>query len=450
MSAEEQLLQHLLATAEEDLPAEARAALRPLLADTLAVMLAGLRAPVARPLAAAAARWSSGTAPFARGLPAAPQELALVLAFAIHDQEYDAVHEAAVVHPLAVLLGALLPELAARAEPLPGRAFATALALALDAAAALGQTATQPMRFFRPAMASALAATLALARLRGFDHDAARRALGLALCQLSGTLQAHVEGTPGLALQMGFGAAAARRAADLAELGSEGPRAALSGAFGYFALFEPDPDLRPLAALRPGAAALEISLKPWPTGRAAHAALDALSALLMRGEDGAAVRALRLTAPPLVARLVGRPWRPEMSANYARLCLPYLATRLLLDRRLDLSSFAPEALAQPAPERPRVEVIAEAGADPNALAPQRLEVSYADGRAETLIVHRALGHPERPLSGRERAAKIRHCLQFAGLPGAAEVSLYRAVELLLAGEDARQALAEIPWPEPLP
>lgn len=448
MKAEEAVLRHVLATPREAVTDQTIAALRVLLADTLAVMLAGLAAPVARPLRAALTYWGGETA--ASGLPAASHDRALTLAFAVHNQEFDAVHEEAVVHPLAVLGGALLAELASRKEPLPGHAFAAALALALDVAAALGRAATQPMRFFRPAMASALAATLAIARLRRFDEDAARRALGFALCQLSGTLQAHVEGTPALALQMGFAAAAARRAADLAEAGSEGPREALSGAFGYFAIYEPDADLSVFATLAPGSAALEISLKPWPTGRAAHATLDALSRILARGEEGARVLAVEVHTPPLVARLVGRPWRPGMSVNYARLCLPYLVHRLLSDGRLDLESFAPAALAEPPPQRTRVEVQADPAADPNALAPQRVHVTYTDGRRETILIEEALGHPKRPLSGRERAAKVRHCLRFAGLPATAETALYRAVETLIAGDDARLALSELPWPEPAP
>lgn len=451
MKPEDLLLRHLLATSEEALVDQAHATLRVLLCDTLAVMVAGLTAPVARPLAAAQSRWCAGSSTVAtRSLPTAPHELALVLAFAVHDQEFDAVHEEAVVHPFAVLTGALLAELSAARRAICGRHVAAALLLALDVAAGLGRTATQPMRFFRPAMASSLAATLALARLRGFDADTARRALGLALCQLSGTLQAHVEGTAGLALQMGFAAAAAQRAADLAELGCDAPRAALSGAFGYFALYEPEPDLSRLEDLRPGAAVSEISLKPWPTGRAAHAALGALEEILARGEEGAEVSAIRLEAPPLVARLVGRPWRAGMSVSYARLCLQYLADRLLRDRRLDLFSFPPEALAKPPPERPRIEVSAQPDGDPNALSPQRLHIEYGDGRTETRLIDEALGHPTRPLSGRARAAKIRHCLAFAGLPAAAEIQLYRAVECLLGDGDARLALAEIPWPETAP
>ncbi|MDW8480220.1 MAG: MmgE/PrpD family protein [Xanthomonadales bacterium] len=445
MSPERQLVRFALGTGGEALRPEAREALGVILADTLAVMLAGLRAPVAAPLHRSLERWGTMRGP----LPASAPDAALLLAFAIHNQEFDAVHERAVVHPLATLGGALLAELRGATRPLPGPEWAAALALGIDLAAALGRTATRPMRFFRPAMASGLAATLVLSKLRGLDEVRAERALGLMLAQLSGTLQAHVEGSPALALQMGFAAAAAQRAVDLAAAGCEGPREALGGTFGYFALYEPEADLGPLAALEPGRALLELALKPWPTGRAAHGALTALEDFLAEGGRAETLAELRLEAPPLVARLVGRPWRPEMGPNYARLCLPWLAARLLAEGRLDLGSFSPAALASP-PGDPALAVLAAAEGDPNALGPQRLVLGFRDGHRREIAIEAALGSPSRPLDGRRRAAKIRHCLAHAGLGAEAEIGLYRAVSVLVEGQDARAALELLPWPEPLP
>ena len=51
-------------------------------------------------------------------------------------------------------------------------------------------------------------------------------------------MQAHVEGTPALGLQIGFNARAAINAVDAAEAGLAGPHDVLTGPFGYFALFE--------------------------------------------------------------------------------------------------------------------------------------------------------------------------------------------------------------------
>src|ERR687891_647213 len=88
--------------------------------------------------------------------------------FQIHNSEYDCVHEAAVVHPMAVLLAATMAH-AERAGGVSGRDLLSAIALGVDVAAGLGVASKAPLRFFRPATAGALAATAAIGRLRGFD-----------------------------------------------------------------------------------------------------------------------------------------------------------------------------------------------------------------------------------------------------------------------------------------
>jgi 2-methylcitrate dehydratase PrpD len=69
----------------------------------------------------------------------------------------------------------------------------------------------------------------------------------------------------------------------------------------------------------------ELSCKPFPSGRATHGGIDAWQRL-MREEDITAERvvALRFCAPPLTARLIGRPITKLMTPNYARLCLQYV------------------------------------------------------------------------------------------------------------------------------
>ena len=127
----------------------------------------------------------------------------------------------------------------------------------------------------------------------GFDEEALINAFGAVLGQLSGTMQAHSEGSLLLALQIGFNARNAVVACDLAANGLVGPRHLLEGPFGYFPLFEGDYDLAPvLRELGKVWRVGEVALKPFPSGRATHGVLDGVLALmqehrLRRGRRGA-------------------------------------------------------------------------------------------------------------------------------------------------------------------
>ena len=391
--------------------------------DTLAVGAAGARAPFSAGLASTALGWG---APTGRGcavigrsdirLPAAGA--AFVNAYQIHGQEFDCVHEPAVVHPLATIVAALLAE-AERSGPYDGETFLTALSAGVDVAVGLGLAAKSPLKFFRPATAGVFGCVAALARLKGMSREAALNAMGYALAFASGTMQAHVEGLPTLPIQVAAAARSSIQAIDLAELGMPGPRGAIDGPFGYLSLFEDEADLEPvLAQLAMRRRIVEVSWKPFPTGRAAHGAIVATRRLA--AEHGlTADNLVRLTyqAPPLIKRLVGRPIRPSMTVAYARLCFPYLAGVVLQQGAVGLGDFTTERLNDPAIHAlgARIEVITDDNADPAAFTPARAVAALSDGRETSVTVEAQLGSPGNPLSSEEHLAKAQACLAFADL-----------------------------------
>jgi 2-methylcitrate dehydratase PrpD len=264
------------AHAPHTLPPQVRADAERLLADTSAVGAAGAVSPEAAKLLGAVNNWgigidarllSGGTAP----APAA----AFFNGFAIHCLEWDAVHEPAVVHALSVVTAALLAA-SDRAGGSDPETFLTALAVGVDVASGLGLSATGPMRFFRPATAGVIGAALAVARLDGCTRTQMADVLGLAYSFAGGTMQAHVEASVALPLQIGRAAQAAVQAVDLVKAGMDGPHDVLEGPFGYHALIEP----LDLSRYTPGAPwrISEVSIKPFPSGRASHGALGALQA----------------------------------------------------------------------------------------------------------------------------------------------------------------------------
>lgn len=378
------------------LPSQVRGDALRLLGDTLAVMAAGSAS-----VEAAEVRSVCADPAFASG-------------FAIHCLEWDAVHEGAVVHALSVVTAALLAVSHRRGGCMPDD-FLSALAVGVDIASGLGIAATGPMRYFRPATAGVIGAALAAARLEGLGARQMADVLGLAYSFAGGTMQAHVEASIALPLQIGRAAQAAVQAVDLASAGLTGPHDVLEGPFGYAALFEP----LDLARYVPGAPwrISEVSIKPFPSGRASHGALAALAALVR--DEGLAlddVASITLVAPPLIARLVGRPWYAEMTPAYARLCLAFLAPLILRDGLIDPRAFTPATFADPLIARLAacVRVEDDGSGDGNAMTPQRLVAALADGRRIECAIPATLGSPGAPMDAATATIKYRLCRALAG------------------------------------
>lgn len=436
--AERALLRHVLETPDGAIPAAAREAARVFMLDTLAVGIAGTAREDQPGIIAAASRWGAGAEATVWGegarLPA-PQA-AFVNAFQAHALEFDAIHEPAVVHAVTPTLGAALAE-AERQGGVSGARLVAAVVFGLELACTIGAAARGPMRFFRPATAGMFGAYGAVARLRGFDLAMGAAGAGLLLGQIPGTMQAHHEGGMALAVQMGFAAGAGLRAADLAEAGARGPVAWLTGASGFLAMTEPEHDLVPgLAALGRAWHAQALSHKPFPSGRLTHPVIDGLQRLRARATiDAASVREVRLHLPPLAMRLVGRPLREDLTPNYARLCLPFVAATTLRFGTVGLADFTPARLTDAATLAlaARVRLIQDANPDPNAVVPQTVEVQHATTARVT--VEHTLGSPANPLSPEARIAKAASCLAAARRPRTDVAALVATVEALDAAPD---------------
>jgi 2-methylcitrate dehydratase PrpD len=442
--AAEPLIDHALGLRWADLPEVTRAAARTFLHDSLCVGAAGARAVHANEVLAIARSWGAGDQASVLGradlrLPAA--SAAFVNAFQIHGQEYDCVHEPAVLHPMATVAAAVLAE-AQRGAAVSGEQLLRAIVAGVDIAVTLGLAARGPLTFFRPATAGIFGSVAAIAALRTMPRDQALDAFGHALAFASGTMQAHVEGKPALPVQVANAARGALVAIDLARAGMPGVAGPVEGPFGYLTLLETTSDLAAaLARLGQGHRIEEVSWKPFPTGRAAQGGIVAIQELLAQGVLVADIVALEYHAPPLIHRLVGRPARARMEPGYARLCLAWLAAVTLMRGTVALDDFQPGPLADPALHKlaARVSVIADANPDPAAFVPARLVARLADGRTIDIAVDALFGAPNRPLTPAQHRAKARGCLAFAGLDQCDD-ALAAAIDGLNSERDAVAAL----------
>lgn len=423
------LVQHVQSHRYEDLPAAVQESAKVFILDAVGVGIAGSRHPRMPQVCKALDQLGAGVAaatPYMATVwgtgDRVPWESAVLLnAYQVFNQEYDCIHDRAVIHAMACLLPACVGYAQAHGG-VGGRDLIAAVTLGLDVAIYVGLAQRAPMAFFRPAMCGGLGATAAVAKLAGLDEHRMRDALGLAYSHLSGTMQAHVEGSPAVGMQVGFNARAAVTACALAAAGFAGPHDFLHGQFGYFALFdfgqadwtaEQDNIGKEFQIER-------MSHKPYPTGRATHGGIEGVLRLQSEyGFEADDVETVTVRASALVVRLVGRPATSHMDAGYARLCMAYGVATALRTGGVGLSDFEPAALRDPSRLElaERVRVLDNGNPDPNAIGgPQDVEVLLRSGASLVLRLDELLGHPDRPLSLAEQDRKFSQCCAYAAQP----------------------------------
>jgi 2-methylcitrate dehydratase PrpD len=416
LTASQILAAHASAVDYAHLPAAVVQAITNFTLDTIGVGIAGVRSPYADGVTRTAQNWGRGqdASTFATGLSLPASSAAFVNAFQAHALEFDCVHEGAVLHPFTVVVPVLLAQ--AQAHGMDGKTFIAACAAGIDVAAGLGMAATSQIRFFRPATCGLFGATAALARARGLDAATTSHALGYALAFVSGTMQAHVEGTPALAASVGAAARSAFTAIDLAMAGLPGPQGAVDGPFGYLTLCELESDIAPiLASLGKIWRAAQVSWKPFPTGRAAHGGIDMILDLRAQGLNDDNLERLTIFAPPLIHHLVGRPIAAApLEVNYARLCLPYVGAVALVSGSVTLMDFTPERLSDPLIHTiaGRIDVVINDVTDQSAFTPQRAVATLRDGRTLESAIDALIGAVARPLTRAQHLAKFRACCAY--------------------------------------
>ena len=447
------LVRHAACLQFEDLPAATVESVRTFLIDTFGVGVAGANGPRLDGVIAAAQGWGAGddACVWVRGPRLPAPSVAFVNGYQIHSLEFDCVHEQAVLHPMATLLSAVMAiaeRSSARGRPISGRTLVAACVVGVDVATFLGSAARGPLRFFRPAVAGGFGAAAAVARLIGLDEERMADALGIQYGQTSGTMQAHLEGSPLLGLQVGFASRAAIVSCDLAAAGLSGPRDIMTGRHGYFRLFEDDRfDTRPgLADLGRVFQIDRLSHKPYPSGRLTHGTVDGIRRLqAAHGFSAQDVTAIECLVPPIVFRNVGRPDIPTPEANYAKLCIPFVAASFLRHGDLGVAHFlGPEMLHDPATHAlaARVSVVEDDNADQNAMPPQTVRVGLSSGARHSITLEHVFGHPGAPLTAGQNLSKFRTAWRSGNGPSDAQAdALVDAIRAIAALDDVASLTA---------
>lgn len=212
----------------------------------------------------------------------APPGAALINGTLAHSLDFDDTHAAGSIHPSAPIVPAALA--AAEMVGAPGRDLVAAIVagyeIQIRLSLALGPSDHYRRGYHPTATCGVFGAAAAAGKLFGLDATAIASAFGIALSQAAGSMQFLVDGAWTKRSHVGQAAMNGLIAASLAREGFKGAIEAFEGRAGFLASYAPDPKAdKAVAGLGRHWETLAIAVKPYPSCRYSHAALDALLAL---------------------------------------------------------------------------------------------------------------------------------------------------------------------------
>ncbi len=354
-------------------------------------------------------RWAEAAA------PADAARRAFLLGALTHILETDDLHRASVVHPGCVVVPAAWA-VAAR-EGIRGHAMLRAVLWGFEAATRVGM-AVGPSHYrlwHNTATCGPYGSAMATAALLHLDAPATVHALGNAGAQSAGLWQFLEAGAMTKHLHAGRAAEAGVLATDLARYGFTGPSTMLEGAKGWFAATCPDPDPEAITRDPDGPWQLLLtSVKPWPSCRHTHPAMDAAQELRRRVVAGTVEK----VAVETYAAALDVCDRPSPQSDYeAKFSLQHCVAAALYRETVDFAAFTEPARAELAELRERVTVQAAEpyiSAYPKAWG-SAVTVTVRGGERLTVRRTHAKGDPEAPLTPIELIAKARMLMVHGGV-----------------------------------
>jgi len=388
--------------------------------DAVANMLAGRNSGPGRVLLDWAQRFSPSL-PAANSVDAG--RMALLLGGLCHILEVDDLHRASVVHPGCVVVPAIFALAASgQADARSGQNALTAVLHGFEATTRVGRAVGKAHYriWHNTATCGPFGSAVAAARLLGLDEDAEVHAMGNAGTQAAGLWQFLDTGAMSKHLHAGRAAEAGLVAAQLAACGFTGAPEIFEGERGFFAAACPDGDLQAILADEdaPWQAHL-TSIKPWPSCRHTHPAIDAageiretLKQRAIASEDIANVEVETYQAALDLCD------RETVDSTYAaKFSLQHCVAAALNCDRVDFAAFDDDARASLAPERAKVVVLKASRFERGYPAHwgSAVAVTLADGERIEAERSDAKGDPEAPVRERELIDKAMALMDHGGI-----------------------------------
>lgn len=269
-------------------------------------------------------------------------------------------------------------------------------------------------RGFHPtATCGVFGAAAAASVVFGLDSEQVASAFGLCGSQAAGSMQFLTDGAWNKPYHTGFAASNGLTAACMAREGFRGAGQAFEGEYGFLKAYAPNPDPdKVIAGLGSTWETLGVAVKPYPSCRYGHAAMDAIIALRAANDiDYRDVQSMEIGLPRTGIAIIGEPQEDKRNPkNYVdgQFSMPFVAAVALRDGGMDWDSYGRHladsetlALCGKVSTLADEEVEAEYPANMSGVA----RIHTGKGRFEKLVVV-PRGEPGNFLSAQELRAKF--------------------------------------------
>ena len=449
------LAEHLAAAAWESLPPETVSRAKTRLLDAVGLIAAGPRAQgspeILRLVEGWGGRAESTVLTTDARVPAMHAALANAVLMRSYDFEPVGADRAGGVQIPSPLTGTTASVALAVAEAVgaTGTELLTAMVYGDDLAARLGHATGFDVYGGgdNTGTINVLGGTATAGILLGLDAEGHRRALGIAINQLGGTIDNINDRTLAFKLPIALSSRNAVFSAELAATGFGGPTDPIGGRFGFLAQWGNDPQTERITEALGEAFFADAVIKPWPTCRASQPALDATVQLIERhgiaAED--VERFVVHVTPKTKAGFVGQPFTvgssPEVSAAFS---IVFAAATALLDGTVGLQHLSARHVEDPrlSDMLDRVELLPSL--PPNEVGTAEVKVWLRSGGHHRLRVDRPLGDIHFTPLGDERVlGKFRSNIAWNGSISEAAGEELRDVVLGIENRESIDAIAKI-------
>ncbi|MBI3067985.1 MAG: MmgE/PrpD family protein [Betaproteobacteria bacterium] len=405
-------------TSYRDVPEVALKTARRSLLDTIAVAIGAHGACGAREATdlaveeggnAASSLWAAD-----RKVP--PRTAVFVNSLMASALDFDSLHPDAVVHadlvtvPTAVAI--------AEARGASGQDLLAAIAIGDDLLCRLGRSTTLNSGWFYTSVYGPIAGAAVTAKLLGGSASRIAGAMGLGFLSSSGTQQTAVERSIGKRMHAAFAASAGALAGYLGARGLKGPREALEGRFGLYALYEKGRPEEITKDLGRHFENTNMAFKLYPSCQCNHAAIEGMLQLKREFDlEPGNVESVEVFVSAYMHRLVGAPFvpgdNPQVAAQFS---IQYSIAGVLLFGGLGVREIGDSAVLDPRIRDivSRVGVAVD-GSNTGNYAPVRLKVVKGGGEVIERSVKTYRGNTDHPLSDADMKDKLAMCLEGAGL-----------------------------------
>lgn len=286
MSVSEKLSAFSAGLALDAIPADVRERARLLLLDTAGIAVRARFDAESTPATIRAVERLGGAggncAVFGDAADYSPAAAALINGALAHSLDFDDTHAAGSIHSSAPIVPAALV-----AAEMAGKSGADVIAgivagyeVQIRLSLALSPKDHYKRGYHPTATCGAFGAAAAAGRVLGLTAEQMLDAFGIALSQTSGTIHFVESGAWTKRYQVGHAAMNGVIAATLAQEGYFGARTPIEGTHGFLNSYAPSPDMdKAIAGLGETWETLGLAVKPYPSCRYSHAAMQGLAEL---------------------------------------------------------------------------------------------------------------------------------------------------------------------------